>query len=475
VVAKRPLLKGILTLTTAGLLVRAMGMAYRVLLVRVTGSEVVGVFQMTFPLYRLCATAVSLGLPVALSRTVAESLARGDAAKVRTSFKVSFSLVLLNSIAASALLLLGAHLLSGRVLSDDRTHLAILMMPIALAFTSISGIVRGYFHGHQYATPPAIAQVVEQVVRIGVTLYLFRSLTGATVASAAAIAMLTMGIGEAAGFVTLLSMKLRWDRSNRETAAHPPAGRATATRQSAGRTASTRPPAARLPQPSNMNLISELLGMSLPLTAAGFISTASHTIDAIVIPRRLMCGGFDSAQATVLFGRLSGMAMPVLFLPGLLVFPISTLLLPEVAASRAHGREINLRRRLKQMTLLTLGITLAVSAGMLLLAHRISTILYRTDEAAMLIERYAPAVPLLYIGYVLGSALNGLGKARLVLASTAAGALVDFAVLYNTVSRPSVNIYGAIAGDMAGFALAAAINAIGLGLYLARDRSDRKK
>ena len=103
--ARRPLLKGILTLTSASLLVRMMGMAYRVLLVRVAGSEVIGIFQMTYPLYRLCATIVSLGLPIALSRTVAESLARRDTARVRTSFKVSFSLVLLNSIAASAILL----------------------------------------------------------------------------------------------------------------------------------------------------------------------------------------------------------------------------------------------------------------------------------------------------------------------------------------------------------------------------------
>ena len=454
-VAKRPLLRGILTLTTAGLLVRMIGMAYRVMLVRVIGSEVVGVFQMTFPVYRLCATAVSLGLPVALSRTVAESLAKRDTARVRASFKISFSLVLLNAIIASALLLLCAHLLSGRVLSDHRTHLAILMMPIALVFTCTSGVVRGYFHGHQHATPPAIAQVVEQVVRVGVTLCLFRRLTGATVESAAAIAMLAMGIGEAAGFVTLLTAKLRWVPADRAAASQPQA------------TSSS--------EPSNMNLISELLAMSLPLTAVGFITTISHTVDAIVIPRRLMCAGFDSSQATVLFGRLSGMAMPVVFLPGLFVFPISTLLLPEVAASRAHGRQTDLRRRLKQMTLLTLGMTLAGSVAMLLLAHRISTMLYRTDEAAALIERYAPAVPLLYIGYVLRSALNGLGRARLVLASTAAGALVDFAVLYNTVSRPSINIYGAIMGDVAGFALAAAINAIGLGLYLAKGGSNRRR
>ena len=274
-VAKRPLLRGILTLTTAGLLVRMIGMAYRVLLVRVTGSEVVGVFQMTFPVtafvLRQCHSACR-----SRCRGLSAVTAKRDTARVRASFKISFSLVLLNAIIVSALLLLCAHLLSGRVLSDHRTHLAILMMPIALVFTCTSGVVRGYFHGHQHATPPAIAQVVEQVVRVGVTLCLFRRLTGATVESAAAIAMLAMGIGEAAGFVTLLTAKLRWVPADRAAASQPQA------------TSSS--------EPSNMNLISELLAMSLPLTAVGFITTISHTVDAIVIPRRLMCADLTARR-----------------------------------------------------------------------------------------------------------------------------------------------------------------------------------
>lgn len=449
-VARRPLLKGILTLTTAGLLVRVMGFAYRVFLVRATGSEVIGVFQMTYPLFRLCATVVSLGLPVALSKTIAESLAKRDHARVRTCFKVSFSLVLLNAVAASAALLFGAHVISSRALSDDRTHLAILIMPVALVFACMSGILRGYFHGHQNATPPAIAQVMEQGVRMAVTVGLIQRLACASVESAAGIVMLAMGIGEAASFVTLLAMKLRSDRT-------------TEPRERVPLTASPL-------QPSNVELVSELLTMSLPLTAVGFISSVSHTVDALVIPRRLICGGLDINQATVLFGRLSGMAMPVVFLPGLLIFPIATLLLPEVAASRIRGRRSNLARRLKQITLFTLGMTLIGGAAMLLISRPMSTILFGTDEAAGLIAWYAPAVPLLYVGYVLGSALNGLGKARLVLVSTAAGALLDLTVVYHTVSLPSVNIYGAIIGDTAGFGLAAVINAIGLALHLRKGR-----
>lgn len=91
--AERPLLRNVLTLSASSLVVRVMGFAYRVLLVRMAGAEVVGVFQMSAPLLRLCATVVSLGLPVALSKTIAESLAKRDVARVRNSFRVSFLFV----------------------------------------------------------------------------------------------------------------------------------------------------------------------------------------------------------------------------------------------------------------------------------------------------------------------------------------------------------------------------------------------
>lgn len=109
--SSRPLVKGVLTLSTASLLVRVMGFIYRVLLVRTAGPEVVGVFQMTSPLLRLSSALVSLGLPIALSKTVAESLTKRDTARIRRSFKASFTVVLANSLIATAIILLGAHVL----------------------------------------------------------------------------------------------------------------------------------------------------------------------------------------------------------------------------------------------------------------------------------------------------------------------------------------------------------------------------
>jgi stage V sporulation protein B len=482
-VAKRPLLRNVLTLSASSLVVRVMGFAYRVLLVRITGAEVVGVFQMSAPLLRLCATVVSLGLPVALSKTIAESLAKRDTVRVKNSFRVSFLFVLVNSLVATVFLLALAGFLSERALPDNRTRLAIIIMPIALVFTCASGIVRGYFHGQRNATPTAIAQVIEQCVRAAVTLGLARRIADAPIEAAAAIIMLAMGVGEGAGFVTLMAYKMRSDRSLEDN--RPPDGHQHPS--SYGRPDSqTHLPSRRLRLPhlgrlshaepysqahrpshiSSFDLISGLLAMSLPMTAVGFVHSISNTLDALLIPRRLLVAGFDSSQATLLFGRLSGMAMPVLFLPGLFIFPISTMLLPEVAASTAGSGPNRLGRRLRQIIPATCLLTIASGAAMLLVASPVSVALFGTDEAAGLIRWYAPAVPLLYMGYVLSSVLNGLGRARLVLLSTVTGALADFLVLYATVAMPYINIHGAIIGDMVGSGVVTLINGIALAIHM---------
>jgi stage V sporulation protein B len=448
-VSSRPLVKGVLTLSTASLLVRVMGFIYRVLLVRTAGPEVVGVFQMTSPLLRLSSALVSLGLPIALSKTVAESLTKRDTARIRRSFKASFTVVLANSLIATAIILLGARVLSERILPDSRTRLAVMTIPLSLVFMSTSGILRGYFHGYRNATPPATAQVMEQLVRIAVTASLTTRIANAPVESAAAVIMLALGVGEMAGFATLIAFRIAQGRSESHSRA----------------TVEIRP---RDTRQSSFTIVSELLSVSLPLTAVGFVSSISSTVDAMVIPRRLLIAGCDSSEAAVLFGRLSGMAMPVVFLPGLIVFPIATMLLPEVAASAASGDTSVLKRRLKQVLLWTSGLTVAMSLAMPVAARPISMILYGTDEAVKLIAWYAPAVPFLYIGYVLGSALNGLGKTKVVLISTVAGTLLHFAVLCYTVAIPSINVYGVIIGDTCGFGLSAAINCAALLAYTRR-------
>ena len=66
-------LKGTLILLFAGLITRILGFINRVLIARFIGEEGVGLYMMAYPTFILVVTLTQMGLPVAISKRVAEA------------------------------------------------------------------------------------------------------------------------------------------------------------------------------------------------------------------------------------------------------------------------------------------------------------------------------------------------------------------------------------------------------------------
>lgn len=66
--AKHPVLTGTAILTCAGTLSRLIGFFYRIFLSRTIGAQGLGIYQMIFPVYAFCLSAVTAGIQSALSR-----------------------------------------------------------------------------------------------------------------------------------------------------------------------------------------------------------------------------------------------------------------------------------------------------------------------------------------------------------------------------------------------------------------------
>ena len=69
---RRPLVAGAVTLFLSGLAIRAVSTVYRVALVRVAGEDILGLYQLTLPIYRLGWTLATFGIPVAISQLSAD-------------------------------------------------------------------------------------------------------------------------------------------------------------------------------------------------------------------------------------------------------------------------------------------------------------------------------------------------------------------------------------------------------------------
>lgn len=74
-------LRGTIILLIAGFLTRVLGFINRIVIARFIGEEGVGLYMMAFPTLILVITITQLGLPVAISKNVAEAEAKGDYGK----------------------------------------------------------------------------------------------------------------------------------------------------------------------------------------------------------------------------------------------------------------------------------------------------------------------------------------------------------------------------------------------------------
>ena len=153
---KDKFLKGALILTVAGLMVKVIGSVNRILLSRLLGGEGIGLYQMAYPIYLLMLSVCSAG-----------KVAKNDYAQAHRIFKVTLGLMAVFGLFfALTLYGLAGFLVSTGWIRDGRAYYALVVLTPAVFFSSILASFRGYFQGYQMMTPPAVSQILEQLVRV---------------------------------------------------------------------------------------------------------------------------------------------------------------------------------------------------------------------------------------------------------------------------------------------------------------------
>lgn len=203
---KQTLVQGTILLILAGLVTRILGFVNRIVMARVMGPEGVGLYMMAVPTFLLAVTLTRLGLPIAISKLVAEADATGDRSKVKKILIVSLAITGVLSILITIALFIAAPLLAQYFFTDKRTIWPLLAIAPVVPVIAVSSVLRGYFQGLQNMRPSAYSQVIEQVVRIALVALLTGLFLPYGVEYAAAGAMISVIIGELASLLYMFSM-----------------------------------------------------------------------------------------------------------------------------------------------------------------------------------------------------------------------------------------------------------------------------
>ncbi|MBB6445906.1 stage V sporulation protein B [Bacillus benzoevorans] len=421
-------LKGTIILLAAGLITRVLGFINRIVIARFIGEEGVGLYMMAVPTFILAITITQIGLPVAISKNVAEAEAAGDTGKIKKILVVSLATTITLSIIFTPILLFVAPLLAETLLTDSRTLMPLLAVAPVVPIVAISSVIRGYFQGRQNMKPAALSQLMEQVVRIALIALLTKMFLPYGIEYAAAGAMAASVVGELASLLYLLTtFKLKKKfRVRRQFFSFVKSGKQT---------------------------FKELMSIAMPTTGSRLIGNLAWFFEPIVVAHSLAIAGVATIEATKQYGALTGFALPLLMLPSFVTQSLATALVPAISEANAQNNQGLIEYRLQQalrLSLLTGGLAVII---LFVLSHPLMLVMYGSASGAGFIQLMAPFFILFYFQAPLQATLQALNLARAAMINSLIGALAKTAVIFVLASQPAFGIYGVAMGLLVGFVL----------------------
>ncbi|GAE35096.1 stage V sporulation protein B [Halalkalibacter akibai] len=425
---KQTFLKGALILIIAGLITRFLGFVNRIVVARIMGAEGVGLYMMAVPTLLLVITLTQLGLPVAISKLVAEAEATNDRPRIKKILVVSLTVTSILSVIFTIAMIAFAPFVSNYLLTDKRAYYPLIAIAPIVPIVALSSVMRGYFQGRQNMKPTAYSQVIEQVVRITLVAIMTTAFLPMGVEYAAAGAMISVVIGE---FASLLYMILMFKRKKRFRLRRDFFSYAKEGKQT----------------------FRDLMAISLPATGSRLIGSISLFFEPIVVAQSLALAGVATVIATSQYGELAGFVIPVLLLPTFITYSLSVSLVPAISEASAKKHYKTIHHRLNQALRLAL-LSGGISAVILyVFAESIMDLMYDAPTVATYLKLMAPFSIFLYFQGPLQATLQALDLAKAAMMNSLFGAIVKIAAIFVLASRPELGIMGAALAIVISFVL----------------------
>ena len=151
-------------LAVASILVRVIGLLYRIPMVRIIGKEGMGLYTNAFEVYNIALILSSYSIPLAVSKLVA---VRRINKEHRNSYRIFLSAMMFAIVVgliASLLVFFGANLLAHLLFDSPDTTLPLQVLAPTIFVFSVMGVLRGFYQGKNTMIPTAVSQVLEQII-----------------------------------------------------------------------------------------------------------------------------------------------------------------------------------------------------------------------------------------------------------------------------------------------------------------------
>ena len=482
---------GAAVLAAGILIVKLIGMFYKIPLVWVIGDQGSADFYNAYNIYAVLLTISTAGLPVAVSKLVSEASATGRHNQVRRVFRLSLALFLVLGVLSFTVMFFRADWLAG-LMHDSKSAPGIRALAPAVICVGCLSAFRGYSQGHSNMTPTAVSQIIEALckltVGLGLAYWLVKHGSDASHAAAGAITGVTVGT-----IVALVYMLMNF----------------LITRGREGSLSDDRPDDA-------LTILKDLLMIAVPITISSSMVGIVTVIDSSLVQGQLqrallenpdtcalyqgivdftdleqalkawktalpqggavtmslleqsMAGQGGQAEAALalhttlesisrtLYGNYNG-ALNIYNLPTSLMAAITADVIPAVSATLARRDRRGTARITGSALRITALLAFPMGVGLFVLGEPIMQLLFagklEVGLAGPLLSTLGLATVFVCMMLVCNSILQAHGFVNLPVAIMLLGGVVKIFTNYHVVVVPSMGIYGAPMGNILCFAL----------------------
>lgn len=402
---------------------RFLGFLYRIFLSRNLGSQGIGIYQITLSIVGVLVTITASGTPITVSRLMMKARAKNDKNAENDVISAGIFTSLLLSLPLTVCLYVFKNKLSF-IFTDPRCYDLLLVILPSVVLTSVYACIRGVFWGNKSFLTYSLIELIEEVVMIIFGFALVSKMTSIFDGTIRA------------GYSIFISYVVSFAIST------------TIFIIQGGKF--TNPFKQFLP----------LIESSMPITVMRTTMSLISSVVAILLPMRLVACGYSSADALSSYGELSGMTLPLLFIPSTLIGSIALVLVPDISEDYYNNNIRTLKNKISNAIKCSAVISCVIFPIFICCGKEIGLLVYSNLNSGIMLSVSSVMMLPMSITMITSSMLNSLNAEKKTLLFYLIGATFLIASIW--ILPAFCGVYALIWGHLISYVITSTLNLITL-------------
>lgn len=367
ILKKNTFIEGAFVSTLGLVLCKILGIIYVIPFRAIIGVQGSILYSYAYSIYAVFASLSSTGIPSAMAKTISEYNTLGYYNSQERAYKICRNIIVVIGVICFLILFIFAPSISYMIIGDieggntlEDITFVIRIISTALLFIPILSVSKGYVQGHRMMAVPAIANVIEQLVRVIVILlgsFLVLKVFNLSITTAVGVAT----FGATAGAIFAYLYILYKINKNRKVLKRD------------------EPITAPEKAITNKKIFKQIVLYSLPFVIIEFVRSIYNNVDTFTVVKGLVALGYSVSDAENILSIITtwGAKLNIIILS--ISFGLTTSIIPNIVSSATLKNYKDVSLKINQALKIILYATLPMTLGIYFLSSSVWTLFYGYD------------------------------------------------------------------------------------------------